>query len=195
MQTRFAGLSSAMRTYKRKSNRGLTSLDNMNAAVKEVLDEGRKCHAVATTRNISEATLRRYCSKVRTGGTVETVGYPKNRCVFSTTEEASLTEYAKNAARLFYGLSTTQTRKLAYDYARTLNKDIPSSWAENERAGEDWLRGFLKRNATIFLRSPEATSMSRLSDKLQSVQRGKILRHPDGGLCARPIRSGTYMER
>ena len=64
MQTRFAGLSS----YKRKSNRGLTSLDNMNAAVKEVLDEGRKCHAVATTRNISEATLRRHCSKVRTGG-------------------------------------------------------------------------------------------------------------------------------
>ena len=161
MQTRFAGLSSAMRTYKRKSNRGLTSLDNMNAAVKEVLDEGRKCHAVATTRNISEATLRRYCSKVRTGGKVETVGYPKNRCVFSTAEEASLTEYAKKAARLFYGLSTTQTRKLAYDYARTLNKDIPSSWAENERAGEDWLSGFLKRNATISLRSSEATSLSR----------------------------------
>ena len=161
MQTRFAGLSSAMRTYKRKSNRGLTSLDNMNAAVKEVLDESRKCHAVATTRDISEATLRRYCSKVRTGGTVETVGYPKNRCVFSTAEEASLTEYAKKAARLFYGLSTTQTRKLAYDYARTLNKDIPSSWAENERAGEDWLSDFLKRNATISLRSPEATSLSR----------------------------------
>ena len=161
MQTSFAGLSSAMRTYKRKSNRGFTSLDNMNAAVKEVLDEGRKCHAVATTRNISEATLRRYCSKVRTGGTVETVGYPKDRCVFSTAEEASLTEYAKKAARLFYGLSTTQTRKLAYDYARTLNKDIPSSWAENERAGEDWLSVFLKRNATISLGSPEATSLSR----------------------------------
>ena len=81
--------------------------------------------------------------------------------MFSTAEEASLTEYAKKAARLFYGLSTTQTRKLAYDYARTLNKDIPSSWAENERAGEDWLSGFLKRNATISLRSPEATSLSR----------------------------------
>ena len=161
MQTRFAGLSSAMRTYKIKSNRGLTSLDNMNAAVKEVLDDGRKCHAVATTRNISEATLRRYCSKVRTGGTVETVGYPKNRCVFSTAEETSLTEYAKKAARLFYGISATQTRKLAYDYARTLSKDIPSSWADNERAGEDRLSGFLKRNATISLRSPEATSLSR----------------------------------
>ena len=136
-------------------------MDNMNAAVNEVLDEGRKCHAVAATRHISDATLRRYCSKVRTGGTVETVGYPKNRCVFSTAEEASLTEYAKKAARLFYGLSTTQTRKLAYDYARTLNKDIPSSWAENERAGEDWLSGFLKRNAIISLRSPEATSLSR----------------------------------
>ena len=98
---------------------------------------------------------------MRTGGTVETVGYPKNRCVFSTAEEASLTVYAKKAARLFYGLSTMQTRKPAYDYARTLNKDIPSSWAENERAGEDWLSGFLKRNATISLRSPEATSLSR----------------------------------
>ena len=81
--------------------------------------------------------------------------------MFSTAEEASLTEYAKKAARLFYGLSTTQTRKLAYDYARILNKDIPSSWAENERAGEDWLSGFLKRNATISLRSPEATTLSR----------------------------------
>ena len=99
--------------------------------------------------------------KCAQAGTVETVGYPKNRCVFSTAEEASLTEYAKKAARLFYGLSTTQTRKLAYNYARTLNKDIPSSWAENERAGEDWLSGFLKRNATISLLSPEATSLSR----------------------------------
>ena len=141
-----------MRTYKRKSNRGV--IDNMNAAVKEVLDEGRKCHAVATTRNISEATLRRYCSKVRTGGTVETVGYPKNRCVFSTAEEASLTEYARRQ-HACSTVSVRQTRKLAYDYARTLNKDIPSSWAENERAG------FLKRNATISLRSPEATSLSR----------------------------------
>ena len=56
MQTRFAGLWSAMRTYKRKTDRGLTSLDNMNAAVKEVLDEGKKYHAVVKARIISDAT-------------------------------------------------------------------------------------------------------------------------------------------
>ena len=56
VQTRFAGLWSAMRTYKRKTDRGLTSLDNMNAAVKEVLDEGKKYHAVVKARIISDAT-------------------------------------------------------------------------------------------------------------------------------------------
>ena len=44
-----------MRTLKRKSYIGLTWLDNINAAVKELLDEDDICHAVAKTRNISEA--------------------------------------------------------------------------------------------------------------------------------------------
>ena len=62
--------------------------------------------------NISEATLRLHCSNVRTDGAVTTVGYPKHRCVFNTTEETSLAEYANKTASFFYGLSTTQARKL-----------------------------------------------------------------------------------
>lgn len=107
-----------MRTYKRKSNRGRTSSDSMNAAIKEVMEEGKKCRAVAKASNISEATLRRYCSKVRAAGAVEIVGSYGNRCVFNKAEEASLVDYAKKAASLFYGLSTMQARKLAYDYAQ-----------------------------------------------------------------------------
>ena len=55
-----------MRAYnKRKTGDGLTSLDEMNTAVKEVLLEGKKCRTVAKAHAISEATLRRYCPKVQ----------------------------------------------------------------------------------------------------------------------------------
>ena len=50
--TRFAGLWSVTRTYKRKPDTGLTSSDNLNAAVKEVLDKSKKCRAVAKTRSL-----------------------------------------------------------------------------------------------------------------------------------------------
>ena len=38
---------------------------------------------------------------------------------------------------------------------------MPKSWIENQQAGIDWLQGFLKRNPTITLRTPEATSLGR----------------------------------
>ena len=57
-----------MRAYKRKTGDGLTSLDEMNTAVKEVLLQGQKCRTVAKAHAISEATLRRYCAKVQRVG-------------------------------------------------------------------------------------------------------------------------------
>ena len=72
-----------------------------------------------------------------------------------------LAEYTKKAASLFYGLSTNSTRKLAYQYAMGLNKTVPDPWVRNGMAGADWMTEFLKRNPTISLRSPEATSLSR----------------------------------
>ena len=84
-----------MRAYKRKTGDGLTSLDEMNTAVKEVLLlaalvvlQGKKCRTVAKAHAISEATLRRYCAKVqRVGNTEEeSVGYVGNPLVFSKAE-------------------------------------------------------------------------------------------------------------
>ena len=152
-----------IRAYKRKTGDGLTSLDEMNTAVKEVLLQGKKCRTVAKAHAISEATLRRYCAKVqRVGNTeVESVGYVGNKLVFSKAEETMLAEYTKKAASLFYGLSTISTRKLAYQYAMGLNKTVPDPWVRNGMASADLMTAFLKRNSTISLRSPEATSLSR----------------------------------
>ena len=38
---------------------------------------------------------------------------------------------------------------------------MPDPWVINGMAGADWRTAFLKRNSTISLRSPEATSLSR----------------------------------
>ena len=54
-----------MRTYKRTTSDGVTSLSNMNAAVTEVLVEGKKCRTVAKAHNVSESTLRRYSKMFR----------------------------------------------------------------------------------------------------------------------------------
>ena len=103
-----------MRAYRRKTGDGLTSFDEMNTAVKEVLLQGKKCRTVAKAHAISEGTLRRYCAKVqRVGNTevqsvgyvgnteVQSVGHVGNKLVFSKAEETMLAEYTKKAASLF----------------------------------------------------------------------------------------------
>ena len=62
---------------------------------------------------------------------------------------------------MFYGLSKQQTRQLAFKYALMKNLAHPSSWDENEMAGEDWLKGYRRRNNQLSLRQPEFTSKGR----------------------------------
>ena len=85
------------RAYKRKSGDGITSIDEMNTAVKEVLLRGKKCRTVAKAHAISEATLRRYSAKVqRVGNTdAEYVGNIGNNRVFSKAEYTMLADYTK----------------------------------------------------------------------------------------------------
>lgn len=41
--------------------------------------------------------------------------------------------------------------------------NIPPSWHERREAGADWFTGFIKRNPSLSIRTPEATSASRAS--------------------------------
>lgn len=64
---------------------------------------------------------------------------------------------------MFHGLSTTETRELAYNFATKKQKQIPESWESSKAAGKEWLKGFRKRNKRLSLRQPEATSLARAS--------------------------------
>lgn len=91
------------------------------------------------------------------------VGYFNGRNIFSKEQETVLADYLKRASDIYYGLTPKELRKFAFQYASANNLQIPASWTENKMAGPDWYTSFIKRNDTLSLRTPQATSLSRAS--------------------------------
>lgn len=83
------------------------------------------------------------------------------KTVFSGEVEKEIADLVKKMAKIFYGCTAIQVRKLAYEYAESLK--LPHNFNNNSKmAGRDWLEGFLKRNG-ISIRKPEATSINRVT--------------------------------
>lgn len=116
--------------------------------------------------NISRSTLTRHLPKFKNAENFE-YQYSANYAVkqiFSNEEEISLVTYIKNVAKMQYGLTKKGVRDLAFKFAKGNKKKIPDTWNEGEIAGEEWMRGFLKRHAReLSIRKPEATSLSRMT--------------------------------
>lgn len=53
------------------------------------------------------------------------------------------------------GLNYIKIRKLTYELA------VKNTWDQKQMAGTDWMKAVQKRNETLSLRTPEATSLSR----------------------------------
>ena len=164
----------SMRQSKRKTQRGLTTKNVMQKAMKEVLIDKMFCRTVANKYDISHVTLRRYRLNYRkeaaivkdddiTEVSLGKYGYFNNRSVFNISQKLVLVEYLLKASALYlyYGLSTNEAKSLAYEYAVKLGLKISNSWVAAKKAGSDWLSGFMKRHPNLTLRTPESTSLSR----------------------------------
>lgn len=107
-------------------------------------------------------TLFRYVKKLKAGIT-PTVGY-FSRQVLNQDQEKTLADYLLKCASIYFGLLPGEVRKLAYTCAVKFEMlNIPVSWHSNKEAGADWFTGFLKRNPSLSIRAPEATSEGRAS--------------------------------
>lgn len=107
-------------------------------------------------------TLFRYVKKLKAGIT-PTVGY-FSRQVLNQDQEKTLADYLLKCASIYFGLLPGEVRKLAYTCAVKFEMlNIPVSWHRNKEAGADWFTGFLKRNPSLSIRAPEATSEGRAS--------------------------------
>ncbi|ELT93700.1 hypothetical protein CAPTEDRAFT_207955 [Capitella teleta] len=149
-----------MRNPKRKTSKGSVPGDVMEAAAKRVC-AGQSVRDVADESGIPKTTLHRYVAKMNTEESPRfTPNYFVNK-VFSEEEEKSLSEYLLRASKHHHGLTSKETRVLAYEYAVRNKKKFPSGWNETKSATYDWLYGFMKRNPSLSIHSPEATSLSR----------------------------------
>ncbi|KAB0795413.1 hypothetical protein PPYR_12252 [Photinus pyralis] len=149
-----------MGKYQRKTERRNFSQASLDSAL-DAIEKGRKIRAVARDFGIHEATLRRHLGikrKIKDRKS-ETLGRAP---IFSKEQEREIAEQVKSLARLFFGITPTELRQVAYKYAE-INHIKHRFNKETAMAGPDWFRSFLKRNSVISLRKPEGTSVSRVS--------------------------------
>ena len=161
-------LANVMRNFKKKTDRGQTPADVILRAARSVKNNGQSIRSAAVEFGVNYRTLARYCQKVSVEDLTGThtvplfsVGYQRNRLVFTDHQEMLLVEYLVKASDIYFGLSPKAARKLSYQYACKLQRSMPASWTENEQAGADWFSCFIKRHQTLSIRKPEATSLSR----------------------------------
>ncbi|XP_023311994.1 uncharacterized protein LOC111692299 [Anoplophora glabripennis] len=151
------------RIWVKKTGRVRKSSEEIKAAVEEV-NNGSSIKEVARNFSIPFSTLQRHVARARVLADNESFEWKPNltvRQIFSAEQEQMMANYLQKCSRMHYGLTSTDTRKLAYKYAKALNLNIPNKWDEEEKAGREWLFGFLRRNPNLSLRTPEATSLSR----------------------------------
>lgn len=144
------------RVYKRKSDKARWNAEQLSAAI-NAINKGRSVRDVARSFDIPRSTIQLRLKRNDT--TAASLG---RNSVFTKEEEEVLTNQVIKLSKHFYGITPTEIKKCAYKYAEKKNLQHPFS-KEKETAGRDWLNGFLKRNPTIRLRKPEATSINRIS--------------------------------
>lgn len=146
-----------MGRYKRKSTRQNWTEQNMQQAIDAVLNKRMGWLLASKTYNVPFTTLRRRARLPQ--------GYKKgylggHKITFSEDLETEIVQHIKALENSFFGLTTTDLRRLAYQVAEA--KHITHRFSkEKQLAGWDWLKGFTQRNPSISLRTPESTSAAR----------------------------------
>lgn len=132
-------------------------------AVAELNNDQGSLRKVAEKYGIPKSSLSRYSKQDDSKfDHIEKFGSPfAHSQIFSMEEERLLAAYIIRASKLNYGLSKVEARKLAFNFATANNKRIPQSWSQKQIAGEDWIKGFFRRNKNLSIRKPEACSLSR----------------------------------
>lgn len=148
--------------YVKKTNRTPVSPKRIRRAVKEHVVENQPLRTTAKKYGIDKMTLRRYAEKFKLEGedTVYSPNFASNQ-IFSRQQEVLLASYLLTASKMNYGLTTIETRELAFIFAVENHVKIPQLWKNKSVASKDWLRGFMSRHLDLSIRVPEATSLAR----------------------------------
>ncbi|CAH2007780.1 unnamed protein product [Acanthoscelides obtectus] len=149
------------RNYKRTSNRQSWSQDAMKKAIEAVKE--KKMGWLLASFKVPQATLRRHALEQNKTVAPAAKGLGRFQLTFLLEIERQLVEHIKLLETRMFGLTRTMVQELAFELAEkngfsySFNKD-------KDKAGQEWLDGFLKRHKHISLRKPEPTSAARTQD-------------------------------
>jgi DDE superfamily endonuclease/helix-turn-helix, Psq domain len=135
--------------YNRRLSKAITAVSKGDLSLRKA----------AVKYDVKHTTIKWRLDKVKNGEIY--IPYESRR-VFSAAAEEALSDYFIFAAKIHHGITYQKARTLAYEYALSLKlTNIPTNWHTNQIAGEDWLKGFMKRQAQLSLRKPENTARAR----------------------------------
>ncbi|KAG5891824.1 hypothetical protein JTB14_035846 [Gonioctena quinquepunctata] len=134
-----------MRNYYRKTERGKTPVGIIKRAAESVINEGISIRSAAKNYEICRVDLKRFIVLYRADSETASFGYKFSRRVFTDEQENVLSDYLKQSAQIYFGLTPRNVRTLAYECAKQFNLKIPDSWGERKQPGADWFTSFLKR--------------------------------------------------
>lgn len=144
------------RRYTRFTNKATWDVESLNAAVSAVVNKGKSVNFASKHFGIPRTTLR---DRLKTGNTVRS--QMGRKTIFSQEQEQSIANHVLLMAKMFYGITPIELRRVAYEFAEINNIKHPFN-TDTRLAGRDWYEGFLRRFPKISLRSPEATSLNRI---------------------------------
>ena len=145
-----------MRNPKRNTAKASWTEEDLKRA-KKARAEGKPIREVARLYNIPVTTLY---DRLKSGST-DTPNLGR-KPVFSKHQEEDMAHHVVSLAKAFYGISPNELKRLAFEFAE--KNGIPNNFNRAKCvAGDDWLAGFLKRNPSVSVRKPEATSLNRIT--------------------------------
>lgn len=146
--------------YVRKTNRGCWLSDNMEKAMERVKDGKMSIGEASRYYDVPKSTLgRRMLDQNKVAkGSMKHLG--RFKTTFDQQFEEELVQYVKDMEGRFFGITYLDLRKLAFQLAERNNLEHQFN-RDKQLAGKKWVRLFMKRQPSLSLRQPEATSYAR----------------------------------
>ena len=145
----FISCSSWKKERNEKTDRGATCDDvTITFAVQYELN-GHSLREAEKEFGINYRTVGSYFKRHSRG--TSAFGYGTPGKILPESIKNDLVQYAKKAFKIFYGLTNSDLRVLAFRVAVANNIKIPPSSKTNEQAGVDWLQGFMSRHRNYYL--------------------------------------------
>lgn len=146
------------RNYIRKTNKNEWTESQLKLAIRSIMQPPHlKIREASRKYGIHESTLRKRM-KINS---VEHMPLGR-KPTFTAEKEIMLVDHIINVAKLYYGITPHELRRIAYEFAEA-NKIKHTFNTTTKLAGKDWLYLFLRRHPHISLRQPESTSLNRIT--------------------------------